>query len=60
METKINYMEQGPLWEANSFPASQEISPFYWTRNFITATCLYPELHKPSPGFPFPLLKYQF
>ena len=30
-------MEQSPSWETNRFSASNEISPFYGTRRFITA-----------------------
>jgi len=53
-------MEQTPLGEANCFVANQENPLFYGTRKFITAACLCPGLHKPSPGFPFPILEYHF
>jgi hypothetical protein len=29
-------MEQSSLWEANSYPADQEIHSFYGTKSFIT------------------------
>ena len=53
---------QSPSWEANGFPASQEIPSSLLTRRFITvftsaATCPYPQPDQPRPCPPSHFLK---
>jgi hypothetical protein len=54
-------MKQSSSWEANRFPASQEIPRILWNPKIslphsqVLATCPYPEPDQPSPYPHIPL-----